>query len=243
MNLILIDTKTEENKTTSMVYQKIRKRILDSSYAANTRFNQNEHAIEFNVSRTPIAKALHMLEMDGLVDNIPQRGFYIHQISLREMIDLLMLRQAIEIITAANAAEITESKHIEKMQEFFAPFIGINKPIDENEYYKKDQDFHNYLFSLCDNRMLIKINESLQILTRTYLGGLLRSPQDTIGEHLQLIEAIRQKNVQHAQLFAMQHIDHTRKSLKKTAEQLYSMGVDISKIPIQGIKDFNTTNI
>lgn len=223
----------ETNKTTAMVYQKLRKRILDNSFPPNTRFNQNDLSVEFNISRTPVVKALHMLEMDGLVDNIPQRGFFIHQVSLREMMDLFMLRQAIEIISAANAAEITGPEHILKMEAFFAPFTDDKMSIDENAYYQKDCEFHDYLFSLCDNHLLSKFNESLQILTRTYLGGLLRSPLETISEHLQLIEAIRQHDIQRAQILAMQHIDVTRKQMKMSANQLTALGVDISSIPVK----------
>jgi hypothetical protein len=65
------------------------------------------------------------------------------------------------------------------------------------------------------------------------MGGLLRSPRETIGEHLQLIEAIRRHDVKRAQILAMQHISVTRERLKKTEEHLSALGIDTSKILVK----------
>ena len=59
--------------------------ILANQFAPNQRINQSQLATELGVSRTPVIKALHMLVAEGLLDNIPNKGFYIHKLTIKEL--------------------------------------------------------------------------------------------------------------------------------------------------------------
>ena len=173
-----------------------------------------------------------MLEMDGLVDNMPQRGFYIHRVSLREMIDLFMLRQALEMVAAYSAAEVATAEDIDVMVSIFASFSENGPEMDVAAYREADRRFHDVLIGLCRNRLVSKINGTMGIMGKTYMGGLLRSPLETLPEHLALIGAIRRRSPKEAQLLAMEHLEVTRKRMQAVHEQLTGMGIDTSTLPI-----------
>ncbi len=226
----------ESEKSTNRVYQILRRKIIEGNYPPDKKIVQNRLASELNISRTPVIKALHKLEMEGLVDNIPRKGFFIHRVSLSEIIDLFTLRQSLEMIAAANAAENATPGEVDEMESFFLPFVNNKDAIDAKKYYLADSKFHNYLISLCRNSLVNKINNSMQIMSKIYTSGLLRKPEETIDEHLQIIDAIRRREIEHARILMMQHLEVTQKRMQKTAERLKNMGVDISKIPIRGLE-------
>lgn len=224
---------TELNNTTARVYRLLRKKILEGGYQKDQRLHQNELADMLNVSRTPVVKALHMLETDGLIDNIPQRGFYIHQVTLSEMIDLFMLRQSLEMIAAYTAAENATIEDLNFLEDLFTPFCQGEKPINHQAYCEADWKFHDYLFSLCGNRLVMRIDESMQIMHKTYMGGLLRQPEETLEEHRQIIAALKRRDPQTAQMLMMQHLEVTRKQMQSTSQRLSNMGIEASKLPIR----------
>jgi len=233
----------EPESSTIKVYWILRKKIIEGDYSQDKKIVQSKLAKELNVSRTPVTKALHKLEMEGFVDNIPQRGFFIHKINLNEMIDLFMVRESLEMIATVNAAETATLDEIERMENFFSPFINNKATINVKEYRLADNKFHNYLLSLCKNNLVIKINESIQIISKISACGLLRDPQETIDEHLQIINAIKKRDPKLAKMIMMQHLEVTQKRMQKTKERLKKIGVDVLKIPIQELKiDENNGN-
>lgn len=219
----------KEFQSTEDIYTKIRKLILDNQFQPQQKINQNQLAKEFHVSRTPVIKALHMLEAQGLVDNIPNRGFCIHVPSLREMAELFALRESLEITAACYAAEFGSKESIDELESIFAPFVGVS-PIDKEAYYECDKRFHRKLFDLCDNQLMRQINESMRILDRTFFAGLLRTPEETLNEHLALIQALRERNVSRSQELARLHTDVTRKKLQAANQSLCELGVDTNSI-------------
>ena len=63
-------------KDVSDIYEEIKSRIIRRDLMPGVKINQIQLADELGVSRTPVINALHMLTIGGLVDNIPNRGFF-----------------------------------------------------------------------------------------------------------------------------------------------------------------------
>lgn len=222
-------SKPEKMNTTDGVYAEIRRRILDNQFKPRQKINQTILAKELNVSRTPVIKALHMLEAQGLVDNIPNSGFCIHVPSLREMAELFALRESLEITAACYAAEFGAKEDIDRLEATFAPFSGA-KEIDQEAYWESDKRFHLMLFDLCDNQIMRQINESMRIMDRTFVIGLLRSPEETITEHIMLINALRAHDVRRSQEAIRLHTETTRRKLQNADRSLRALGMDTDSI-------------
>ena len=144
----------EENKDNIQeIYEEIKSRIINQEYTAETKLNQINIANELGVSRTPVIKALYMLQSQRLVDNIPNKGFYVHKVSLTEMVELYKLRQAIEMVAVVDVAEIAPMEELVKLKSIFEPFID-QPTIDVAAYAKSDQMFHDRLIELSNNSIL-----------------------------------------------------------------------------------------
>ena len=221
-------------RTTDEIYQLIRTMVLNNALPINQRINQITLAQNLGVSRTPVIKALHMLEAEGLVDNIPNRGFYIHKTTLRELIELFMLRQSLEMVAANNLAEVGTNEQIEQLYALFQPFIH-QEEIDTKAYFSADRQFHSLMMDWCDNSLLRHINESLRLMDRTFSFGLLRPPRETLGEHLAIIDALRTRDSIRVQEVVRQHTDSTKQTLQNIGKQFRVLGIDVSKLSISDI--------
>lgn len=223
--------------TTEDVYQELRARILEGKFLGNQKINQNVLSEEIGVSRTPVIKALHMLEAEGLVDNIPNRGFYIHMLTLREITELFMLRQSLEMISAMYAAEYGTDEQFDQLEALFAEFVG-QEHIDRERYFQADKAFHSRIFQMCDNSLLHRINESMQILDRSFSVGLLRPPRETLIEHLNIVEALRSRDPIRAQDVTRAHTETTKRHLQNVDRQIRALGFNPATMPVADAIDW-----
>lgn len=219
---------------TSKIYEEIRNRIITRQIVSDIKINQNHLAKELNVSRTPVVKALHILSSEGLVDNIPNKGFYLHKNTLQETADLFALRQCIEMVASESVAEMADMKDIKALRDIFADFINTDK-IDYDAYYAADSLFHTRLIELSQNNLLLRINRMSVLMPKAFSTGLLRSPSETIVEHIEWISALEKRDAALAQTLAKEHLDITTQRLRKTISRLRSIGIDPSKILTQDI--------
>ena len=61
----------------SRVFNRLREDILTGKYKKNDELREAAIGEELGVSRTPVREALHQLELEGLVEIIPNRGAYV----------------------------------------------------------------------------------------------------------------------------------------------------------------------
>ena len=217
------------------VYHQVREIVLQNQMNDGMKLNQNALAEQLHVSRTPVVKALNMLENDGLVDNIPQRGFYIHTPSIREVTELFTLRQALEMIAVGDLCRRGSKEIFDRLTDCFAPF-SAEGPIDAAAYHEADVRFHQMIFDSCSNRLVERINDSLQIMARVLSFGLLRDPAETLQEHRALIAAMREGREADAKEGIRLHTEKSRKHLEQVRQQLETLGLDPDTISARDIR-------
>ncbi|PID73824.1 MAG: hypothetical protein CSB33_01765 [Desulfobacterales bacterium] len=78
-------------------YEKIRTMIFMNEIGKGQKLNHRELVDRLNMSRTPIIQALKCMELQGLVRNEPNRGFYVSCLGLEELEDIFQLREDLEL--------------------------------------------------------------------------------------------------------------------------------------------------
>src|SRR4051812_8794246 len=77
-------TKRSE-RSTDLVYQRLKQRILDNEYAPGTQVLEQDLASGLGLSRTPVREALIRLQQEGLVEVVPRHGMRVLPLSPRDM--------------------------------------------------------------------------------------------------------------------------------------------------------------
>lgn len=81
-----------------------------------------------------------------------------------------------------------------------------------------DKAFHARLYEIAAIPLLTKINEMFNIFRVSYQRGLLRDPEETLPEHLALVEAIRNHDEELAEKLARLHSSRSRATLLARTE-------------------------
>src|SRR3954463_16766990 len=99
------DRPTTRTSRFDHAYQVLRDRIVQGVYLSEQRLTEMELARDLAVSRPTIRMALVRLEGEGLGVTQPNRGASGRAISLREALQMLRVREALDGLAAALAAE------------------------------------------------------------------------------------------------------------------------------------------
>jgi DNA-binding GntR family transcriptional regulator len=139
------------------------------------------------------------------------------------------------MITITELAETITPKQIRKLESVFRDFSNNAVRINTIKYWQADRVFHNLLLSYARNSLVKRIDENYQILSRASLGGLLRTPQETLPEHKRIIQALRAKDRDAAIEAVQSHLEKTKLLLQETVKKLQKLGVDPGSIPIDEV--------
>jgi DNA-binding GntR family transcriptional regulator len=228
--------KTDEltrGKTTAWVYGQIRNMILEKKIPPGTKINQNAMAEEMKISRTPVVNALHKLESEGLVDNVPHTGFFVHQITVKELLDLFALREALDTMIVTEIVATISDEDLKRLERVFEAFRARPDDIDAERYRTADIRFHFMMLELCANNLARKVNDNYQVFNRSFLGGLIRPPVETLPEHVAIIDALRARSLPRARAAVVAHNDGTKAVLQELVVNMRKIGVDPERITLE----------
>lgn len=201
-----------------IVYEELKMQILKGQIVPGTRMMEVEMAEEMGVSRTPIREAIRKLEKEGLVTIEPRKGAYASQISTKDMVDILEVRQNMEGLAAYYAALRMSEDQKKKLAEISDAY---NKAVIENnmpDMIKFDTAFHHLIVEGSGNKMLVHMVEQLQelVLRFRYLYyDDFRRAEKMPREHKTIYDAILNGDTEKARKAADVHIDRLKKLVEE----------------------------
>lgn len=202
----------------SKVFTQIENDIISGKYKPGESLTEARLCEEMNVSRTPIREALRQLELEGMVQSIPNKGVVVIGIEWQDIEDIYKIKIRIEGLAASLAAEnITEEELAE-----------LEETIDLTEYYaskndiknmvKLDGKFHDIIFKASKNRPLMYMLRTFHNHVKRARGESLNIPgrsQKMLKEHRDIFEAIKSQDKELAEKAYSKHIKNTMNNLKK----------------------------
>jgi len=207
----------EYDDLVSAVHKKIKDLILNQAFEPGQKIKQEELARTLGVSRTPIIKALHLLIADNLVVYTPRKGFTVKELTTREMAEIFYIRELLDGAAAREAASKVTAAQLEQLDAYFAGFGGSWTKAARDRYTAQDKAFHARLYEIAAVPLLTRINEMFNISRVSYQRGLVRDPDETLAEHLGIVEAIKNRDADLAEQRARAHGTRTRATLLRKA--------------------------
>lgn len=197
------------------IYKRLKSKILANEFEPGAKLKQEQIAAMFGVSRMPLHRAFQMLENEMLIESIPRRGYYVTKIDKEQLIDAFECREALEGVAARRAAKNITKEQLKYLKSLFRKFIGATD-INIAEYVESDQAFHNTIMKISGNLILNRLDLLGNNTIRTFRGGLLRTPHETVPEHLAIIDALEKGDGELAEKLVR---EHTHKSIETLREK------------------------
>lgn len=206
-----------EYSLTEKVYQNLRSDILSGTFRDREELRETALAKTYGVSRTPVCEAIRQLALEGLVDTIPNRGAYVHNIHGKDVKDVYAIRSLLEGLAARWAVENITDEQIEAMEEVLYMSEYYRKKELWEQVYVCDNKFHDLMYAASGSHllehMLRTFHEYVQQVRKSALQDEKRA-KSSFEEHAAILEAIKSRKADEAADLAKQHIDNAVESWK-----------------------------
>ncbi|MDF2615115.1 MAG: GntR family transcriptional regulator [Clostridia bacterium] len=192
-----------------IVFQTLRKAILTGELEPGERLMEIQLGEKLGVSRTPIREAIRKLELEGLVIMVPRKGAQVAQFTEKDIQDVLEVRAALEALAAKIACKRMDDRAFLKLQLAITEYEYAAREKDVETMIEKDVEFHETIFNATQNDKLIQLFNNLREQVHRYRIAYLKNVGESElvhTEHLELLDALKQRNEELAEDIAAKHI-------------------------------------
>ena len=177
-------------------YNQIQEWIVDGTLVPNEKINDAQLANALGISRTPVREALQLLALQGLVAMKPGVSTYVTELEDGAMGKILPPLSVLQALAAQTAADMADEKDIKELQSYNKVF---EKAIKNKDYFAALKHFHGKIVKICDNAYLESSINVLQAhVRRLFFKNEIILSEESVLEHKQIIEAIKNKDAKKA---------------------------------------------
>jgi DNA-binding GntR family transcriptional regulator len=195
------------------IVAELKELIYKGEFRPGERLNEAALALRMGTSRGPIREAIKVLAGLGLVTAVTNKGVFVRQLSLREMLEIYDMRALVFGFAADRACEhVTEDRRNE-MQALLEGMDVACEAEDGGLYYDLNLRFHALVLELSNNQRAHQAYDDyvkeLHLVRRKYFnvpGNMRRSNK----EHRAIFEAIVAGNHSRARAAAEKHVQASR---------------------------------
>ncbi|MFC4557841.1 GntR family transcriptional regulator [Virgibacillus kekensis] len=207
----------KKRTTKEIVYDELKKAILDRSIDNQEILTETLLAESLNTSRTPIREAVAELVREGLLVQIPRKGFHVRVVSEGEQEQIMFLRRTIESEGLKKLARIITEEQINRLNEIVSEQEKAMLKEDRVRYIELDQIFHRKILEFANQNILGNILQDMYNLARLIGHNALAKEgrmKEVIQEHKDIIIALSRKNGEEAAKLVRHHLDVTVARIK-----------------------------
>lgn len=204
------------------VYLTLRRAILTNVFEPGDRLMEMKLAAQLGVSRTPVREAIHLLEKESLVRQIPHKGVVVAGITKKQLRDVLEIRGMLEELAVQLACRRGTEEGFAKLQaaaDNFAKAVKQEKNV--TVLAEKDVAFHDVIYHMTDNERLIELVESIwQQIYRYRIERLKGANRESlVQEHQDLVQALCARDEDAAVRMARLHISNQEVTISRQLDK------------------------
>jgi DNA-binding GntR family transcriptional regulator len=198
-----VSEKIKAKRIPELVLERLMDWIMDGTISMGERLNAEDLATKLGVSRMPVREALKSMEKYGIVESIPYAGTRVVELSIRDITQIYIIRQALEPLAAYYACQnMTDDKVeiIKKMNENFESVLFQPIP-DGKKIFMLNREFHFAIYNYSEMKHLVEAIGVLWyrlgffklIYGRNYINDKT-SAEKKIAEHRRYIEFLKDRD-------------------------------------------------
>jgi DNA-binding GntR family transcriptional regulator len=195
----------------NLIYTEIRRSIIMGHRKPGERLDLDTLSRRYGTSVTPVRDALQMLSQEGLVTIKPRSGYFVTHITLKQLRDMLELREILEVASIERAATRITEEQLEQLKYVHAGYTG-----DDDESYDRYMDenrrVHYLIAQASGNQELAEMLGHLLDRLASFMV-LCRAGETLERRHALLIKALRTRDVATARQAMLNEINETRETI------------------------------
>ncbi|WP_373601001.1 GntR family transcriptional regulator [Paraclostridium bifermentans] len=200
----------------NVVIEYITEKIFTGEYKAGDRIIERKIAEDLQISRSPIREAIKVVQQQGLVEFSPRKGSYVAVKSKEDIKEIFSIRcllesDIIEILIKEDLLNGDDFIMMEKITEEMDEVARSKESIEKKVYEmsKKDIMFHKYIWEKSKSKLRIKILSDMYLnlqLAMILDTNIEQNIEDSGIEHRLIIDALKNKDIEKAKNYLINHI-------------------------------------
>ncbi len=204
-------TKGRKSTTKNKIYHDLRRAIITDQYRPADRLEVDVIAADFGTSVSPVRDALQMLGQEGLVTIRPRAGYFVTHMTLKQLRDLLNLREILETAAIDRAVKNITDNQLNQLATVHGEYTGEDADAYDR-YTDENRRFHVGLAEASGNAELAgQIGRIMDRLARFMV--LSKSGKIMKSTHDRIVSAIRRKETAAARKNLIKEIQTSRRTI------------------------------
>lgn len=198
-----------------VAYHGIRTSILSGEFAPGMQLKLQNLAGRYSISLIPVREALRLLQAEGLVESVRNKGARVASISLDETIDVYRLRLVLETTAIKLAFPHVDDELITALEQLQQEMRRIFSS-DRIEYLALHQKLHFSIYSRCGSKWTMRLLGL--VWSHSDRWRKMALPNDVNAEtedHGPILSALKAKDLRAASKALERHIDLSVKALQQ----------------------------
>ncbi|MCP4900562.1 MAG: GntR family transcriptional regulator [bacterium] len=216
MSRIASSAQAPKRTVAEEVYRALKRDITTLTHRPGAALTEQELADAYGSSRVPVREACRRLQQEGLMTAIPYKGYFVNQISLKEITDCFELRIVLETYAVELAFERVKPAGLEHLERLAATEYTPQDWFSYSGFLAENLDFHIQLASMGGNERLVStLEDLLGTMQRFFFLGLDLGDfaSEMRAEHEELVDLIKTGTKQHAGSCARAQIEASRERI------------------------------
>lgn len=197
----------------SIVEERLREAIMFGELALGEPVSEDRLATRLGVSRTPVREALTALQMQGMINILPQRGSYVFSPVDADVLEICEYRYWVEQRALTLAHERDKAATLVAMTAAQADLEAAENAASASDAARADAAFHTAFIDRSGNRLLVQAYAlvsgrvgAIRFFARRSGGARSYSG----AQHREIITAFADGDLDHACAVLRQHVMNMR---------------------------------
>lgn len=219
-----VGTDAQPRTLADRTYARLQEDIVCGVIPPGSRISETELASRYGVSRGPMREVIRALESRHLIEREAHVGIRIASLDSQSLIDMYVVREALEGMAARIAATQMCDEEIDGVYALLQEHEQ-QRDIQENRAYfqrEGDLDFHYRIIQGSHNKTLIgmligELYHRIRMSRYQFSVGANR-PRRALIEHRRIVEAIEARDGELAEMLMRRHIARARSNIQARSE-------------------------
>jgi DNA-binding GntR family transcriptional regulator len=223
--------KGDHRSARERAYLYIQQKIAGRELSAGNAISEVALAAELGLSRTPVHEAIRQLLGEGLLEEDSNGSIVVVRLSRQDFVELYDLRSVLEAHAVSKIAKRPlAEKELQRLQELAEEIQALRNSLIKSKkkrlndaqmrrFEMADISFHTFLMSIAENTVALKFFGKVRYLIRVFAARHVGHNAEALArinkEHLDMIHALADGDVQKAARAVSQHIQTSQQERLK----------------------------
>jgi DNA-binding GntR family transcriptional regulator len=195
---------------TNIIYELLLEKIVSYDYLPDSKLSVADLSNELSVSKTPIKQAIAMLEEDGFVYTVKNKGTFFSPFEFSDYINFLKLRATLETAAISKAVFNINTTELNQIHLYLKDLLYAYDQANYSLIFSSEENFHSFIVKCSKNQYIIEAYNDLRIYIkrfRIYVAISKNHYKMTQDYHRYIYEALLIKDQKFCETVMKNHLE------------------------------------